>query len=90
MSEIMSVRAREILDSRGNPTVETEVVLGSGFKGAAAVSSGVSTGAGQIKTGSLSLTDRIAKYNQLLRIEGEPGDSPLMGVLETSGDRGSP
>jgi enolase len=35
----------------------------------------VATGVGQIKTGSASRTDRIAKYNQLLRIEGELGDS---------------
>ena len=35
----------------------------------------VATGAGQIKTGSLSRTDRIAKYNQLLRIEDELGSS---------------
>jgi enolase len=35
----------------------------------------VATGAGQIKTGSASRTDRIAKYNQLLRIEGELGDA---------------
>ena len=35
----------------------------------------VATGAGQIKTGSLSRTDRICKYNQLLRIEEELGDS---------------
>jgi enolase len=35
----------------------------------------VATNAGQIKTGSLSRTDRIAKYNQLLRIEEELGDS---------------
>ena len=33
----------------------------------------VATGAGQIKTGSLSRSDRIAKYNQLLRISGELG-----------------
>jgi enolase len=33
----------------------------------------VATGAGQIKTGSASRTDRIAKYNQLLRIEEELG-----------------
>ncbi len=44
MSEIISVRAREILDSRGNPTVETEVVLESGIMGRAAVPSGASTG----------------------------------------------
>ncbi|HEV3205458.1 MAG TPA: phosphopyruvate hydratase [Terriglobales bacterium] len=35
----------------------------------------VATGVGQIKTGSASRTDRIAKYNQLLRIEGELGDA---------------
>jgi enolase len=35
----------------------------------------VATGVGQIKTGSASRTDRIAKYNQLLRIEGELGNS---------------
>lgn len=35
----------------------------------------VATNAGQIKTGSLSRSDRIAKYNQLLRIEGELGDA---------------
>jgi enolase len=35
----------------------------------------VATNAGQIKTGSLSRSDRIAKYNQLLRIEEELGDA---------------
>ncbi len=35
----------------------------------------VATGAGQIKTGSLCRTDRVAKYNRLLRIERELGDS---------------
>src|SRR5262245_14687332 len=45
MSAIVSVRAREILDSRGNPTVEAEVVLESGAQGSAAVPSGASTGA---------------------------------------------
>jgi enolase len=35
----------------------------------------VATGAGQIKTGSASRTDRVAKYNQLLRIEEELGDA---------------
>ncbi|MGA2404456.1 MAG: phosphopyruvate hydratase, partial [Syntrophobacteraceae bacterium] len=44
MSEILSVRAREILDSRGNPTIETEVLLDSGYQGTAAVPSGASTG----------------------------------------------
>jgi enolase len=45
VSVIKGVKAREILDSRGNPTVEVEVVLDSGFIGRAAVPSGASTGA---------------------------------------------
>ncbi len=44
MSAITDVRAREILDSRGNPTLEAEVVLDSGATGRAAVPSGASTG----------------------------------------------
>lgn len=44
MGEIMDVKAREILDSRGNPTVEVEVLLDSGVWGRAAVPSGASTG----------------------------------------------
>ena len=42
---IEQVRAREILDSRGNPTVEADVVLADGSLGRAAVPSGASTGA---------------------------------------------
>lgn len=45
MSEIIDIRAREILDSRGNPTVEVEVIGASGFSAYAAVPSGASTGA---------------------------------------------
>ena len=44
MSAIIDIRAREILDSRGNPTVEVDVVLESGAEGRAAVPSGASTG----------------------------------------------
>ena len=44
MSSIASIHARQILDSRGNPTVEVEVVLESGARGLAAVPSGASTG----------------------------------------------
>ena len=44
MSTIIDVQAREILDSRGNPTVEVDVVLESGIMGRAAVPSGASTG----------------------------------------------
>ena len=44
MGQIVDIHAREILDSRGNPTVEVEVTLASGFVGRAAVPSGASTG----------------------------------------------
>lgn len=44
MAKIKSIKAREILDSRGNPTVEVEVVLDSGRKAWAGVPSGASTG----------------------------------------------
>ena len=44
MSEIVGVHGREILDSRGNPTIEVEVELASGNVGLAAVPSGASTG----------------------------------------------
>lgn len=44
MSEIKAVRAREIMDSRGNPTVQVDVLLESGYIGTAAVPSGASTG----------------------------------------------
>src|SRR5689334_22321209 len=45
MTEIIDIVAREILDSRGNPTVEVEVALDGGDSGRAAVPSGASTGA---------------------------------------------
>ena len=44
MSRIVEIRGREIIDSRGNPTVEADVVLESGAQGRAAVPSGASTG----------------------------------------------
>jgi hypothetical protein len=45
MSKIVDIRGREIIDSRGNPTVEADVILDSGVLGRAAVPSGASTGA---------------------------------------------
>ena len=45
MSCIIAIHAREILDSRGTPTVEADVILESGVKARAAVPSGASTGA---------------------------------------------
>ena len=54
MSEIKQVHARQVLDSRGNPTVEVEVALASGASGRAAVPSGAATGefeAGELRDG---------------------------------------
>jgi len=65
-SEIRSVRAREILDSRGNPTVEAEVVLSDGSVGRAAVPSGASTGT----------------YEALELRDGDPGRYGGKGVLK--------
>jgi enolase len=47
MTEIVAVHGREILDSRGNPTVEVELATVSGFVGRASVPSGASTGANE-------------------------------------------
>jgi enolase len=58
VSEIVLVRAREVLDSRGNPTVEVEVALDSGASGRAIVPSGASTGAGE----ALELRDGGDRY----------------------------
>jgi len=59
LSEIIQVAGREILDSRGNPTVEAEIQLDSGARGRAAVPSGASTGAGE----ALELRDGGERYS---------------------------
>ncbi|OHE72841.1 MAG: phosphopyruvate hydratase, partial [Verrucomicrobia bacterium GWF2_51_19] len=61
MSEIIHVQAREIIDSRGNPTVEVDVLLASGAIGRAAVPSGASTGENE----ALELRDKSAPKNSL-------------------------
>ena len=58
MSTINAIIAREILDSRGNPTVECDVYLDSGVMGRAAVPSGASTGIRE----ALELRDKDARY----------------------------
>lgn len=55
---IQEVKARQVLDSRGNPTVEADVVLASGATGRAIVPSGASTGSGE----ALELRDGDPKY----------------------------
>jgi enolase len=57
MTEIIDVKAREILDSRGNPTVEADVFLSCGAVGRAAIPSGASTG----KREALELRDKRSK-----------------------------
>lgn len=59
MSEIVGVHGREILDSRGNPTVEVEVWLSDGTRASAAVPSGASTGTFE----AIELRDGGARYN---------------------------
>src|SRR5574340_688899 len=58
MSEIIDVYAREVLDSRGNPTVEADVILASGVMGRAIVPSGASTGERE----ALELRDGGTRY----------------------------
>ena len=71
MSEIARVHARQILDSRGNPTVEVDVELRSGARGRAAVPSGASTGEfeatelrdGESAYGGKGVTRAVANVN---------------------------
>lgn len=58
MSKIKNIIGREILDSRGNPTVEVDVILESGFMGRASVPSGASTGSRE----ALELRDKDSRY----------------------------
>jgi enolase len=76
MSRIRDIHAREILDSRGNPTVEAEVVLDSGARGAAAVPSGASTGTREAielrdgdpqRYGGKGVRKAVAHVNEALR-----------------------
>ena len=75
MSNILDLQAREILDSRGNPTVEVEVELTTGARGRAAVPSGASTGAheavelrdGEPRYGGKGVHDAVAHVNGEIR-----------------------
>jgi len=73
MTEIIDVVAREILDSRGNPTVEVDVAVASGAVGRAAVPSGASTG----KREALELRDKRAK-----RYGGKGVKNAVKNVME--------
>ncbi len=78
MSTIIEVHAREILDSRGNPTVETDVTLSSGATGRAAVPSGASTGEHE----AIELRDGDAK-----RYLGKGVTAAVRNVNEVLGPR---
>ena len=81
MSTIIEVHAREILDSRGNPTVEADVVLSSGAQGRAAVPSGASTGEHEAvelrdgdtkRYGGKGVSEAVRNVNEVIgpRLEG--------------------
>jgi len=89
MSTIIEVHAREILDSRGNPTVEADVVLSSGASGRAAVPSGASTGeheAAELRDGDpkrfagKGVVEAVRNVNELIgpRLEGMTAEDQIL------------
>jgi len=89
MSEIIDVRAREILDSRGNPTVEADVITAGGAIGRAAVPSGASTGsreALELRDGDKGRFLGKGVRKAVTNIEGELRQAVLgMEVLDQGG-----
>jgi enolase len=75
VASIEFISAREILDSRGNPTVEVEVILDDGSEGRAAVPSGASTGAFE----AVELRDGEARYG------GKGVSKAVLGVIDQLG-----
>src|SRR5579885_253867 len=93
MSLIDSVQAREILDSRGNPTVEAEVYLISGDVGRAAVPSGASTGEHEAvelrdgdkkRYGGKGLTRAVRNVNETIAREVEGMDALDQAELDAA------
>ena len=99
MSTIIAVRAREILDSRGNPTVEADVTLASGASGRAAVPSGASTGeheavelrdGDQRRYGGKGVLEAVKNVNEMIapRLEGLAAEDQISvdyAMLELDG-----
>ncbi len=88
MSTIIEVHAREVIDSRGNPTVEAEVILASGAQGRAAVPSGASTGEHEAvelrdndprRYGGKGVQDAVRNVNEVLgpRLEGMAAEDQI-------------
>ena len=89
MSTIISVHAREILDSRGNPTIEADVTLSSGAAGRAAVPSGASTGeheavelrdGDQKRFGGKGVLEAVKNVNEVIapRLEGMSAEDQIV------------
>jgi enolase len=99
MSTIISVHAREILDSRGNPTIESDVTLASGAAGRAAVPSGASTGEHEAvelrdgdpqRFGGKGVLEAVKNVNEVIgpRLEGMPAEDQIavdFAMLELDG-----
>ena len=101
MSTIIEVSAREIIDSRGNPTVEAEVVLASGAQGRAAVPSGASTGEHEAvelrdgdpkRYGGKGVLEAVKNVNEILgpRLEGMPAEDQIAVDAEMMEVDGTP
>jgi enolase 1/2/3 len=99
MSTIIAVHAREILDSRGNPTIESDVTLASGAAGRAAVPSGASTGEREAvelrdgdpqRFGGKGVLEAVKNVNEVIgpRLEGMPAGDQIavdFAMLELDG-----
>jgi enolase len=99
MSTIIEVHGREIIDSRGNPTVEADITLSSGAQGRAAVPSGASTGeheANELRDndpkryGGKGVQDAVRNVNEVIgpRLEGMAAEDQISidaVMLETDG-----
>ncbi len=101
MSTIIEVHGREIIDSRGNPTVEAEVVLSSGATGRAAVPSGASTGeheAVELRDGDAKrylgkgVLEAVRNVNEVVgpRLEGMAAEDQVSIDLEMLDMDGTP
>jgi enolase len=101
MSSIIDVHAREIIDSRGNPTVEAEVTLASGARGVAAVPSGASTGEHEaaelrdgdpLRFGGRGVLDAVRNVNEVIgpRLEGLDATDQIMVDAEMMDADGTP
>ncbi len=99
MSTIIDVHAREILDSRGNPTIEADVTLAGGASGRAAVPSGASTGEREAvelrdgdakRYGGKGVLEAVKNVNEVIgpRLEGLAGEEQIAvdsAMLELDG-----